>query len=105
MPYSDIGNHMNYNGPKVGIASSRQEAAAPLMGDHEVRSRLFAGNTENPAVLAHECQTFLVGSTSWTVTIRPVRSISRKGSSPTTSWWVSWTARAASAVRSSVSAR
>jgi hypothetical protein len=53
MPHSDMGNHMNYNGPKVGRAPSRQGAAAPLMGDHEMSSRLYAGNTEYPVVLVH----------------------------------------------------
>jgi hypothetical protein len=33
------------NGPKVGIA-------APLISDGEVRIRLYAGNPENPPVLA-----------------------------------------------------
>jgi len=61
---------MNYNGPKVGIPSSRHEGAAPLMGDHETRSRLYAGNSEYPVVLASR----------EAVKIHPVRTISRKDS-------------------------
>ena len=38
--------------PKVGKAPSRQGAAAPLMGDHEMSSRLYAGNSEYLVVLA-----------------------------------------------------
>jgi len=71
MPHSDMGNYMNYNGPKVGISPSRHGDAAPLMGDHEMRSRLYAGNSEYPVVLA----------SIEAVTIHPVRTISRKDSS------------------------
>ena len=35
------------------MPSSRQEGAAPLMGDHEMSSRLYAGNSEYPVVLVH----------------------------------------------------
>jgi len=43
---------MNYNGPKVGIPPRRHGGAAPLVGDYEMRSRLYAGNPEYPVVLA-----------------------------------------------------
>ena len=42
---------MNYNGPKVGMPSRRQEGAAPRSGDGAVRSRLFAGRTVDPPLL------------------------------------------------------
>jgi len=46
-----------YKQQRTGKPSSRQEGAAPLMGDHEMSSRLYAGNSEYPVVLVHQCLT------------------------------------------------
>ena len=52
--------------------------AAPRVGDDAVSSRPYAGNSEYPTVLIHVTTIFWI--CTWVVTIRSVRTISRKGS-------------------------
>ncbi|MBM3672856.1 MAG: hypothetical protein FJW86_11850 [Actinobacteria bacterium] len=56
------GDSVNYNGPKVGIPLSRQRGAAPLIGDYEMSSRLFAGKPGG-------------SSTTWSPVSYPLRTV------------------------------
>lgn len=98
-PHGDMGNRVNYNGPKVVTPGYRARGLplARVISQSEAGYMLETPSIRRYSSMSHPSRRV----PPWAVTIRPVRTISRKGQVSRSGSSASSTAKDASALRSS----